>query len=135
MSKRTYVDSCVLMAAYQGSHELSLDAIAVLDDPDRRFVVSTYIELEVLPKPRFHKKADEVEFMQQFFEAASERVEPSQQIAQDAVLLAATYDLSPIDALHASMAKAAKVDELVTLEGANKPLLRVQGANVVTLRK
>lgn len=135
MSKRTYVDSCLLIAAYQGTQDLSNDAIAVLDDPERRFVVSSYVELEVLPKARFHNKVAEVDFMQQFLEAATERIEPSQQIADDAILLAATYDLSPVDALHASVAKAAKVDEFVTLEGANKPLLRVQEANVVTLRK
>ena len=135
MPKRTYVDSCLLIAAYQGKQEISADAMAVLDDPDRQFVVSSYVELEVLPKPQFNNRAEEVAFMREFFAAASVRVAPTQEIVEDAVALAAKYDLTPVDALHVSAAKAAKVDEFVTIEGGNKPLLRVQEANVVTLRK
>ena len=133
--RRTYVDSCVLIAAYQGTQEISSAAMAVLDDPDRQFVVSSYVELEVLPKPLFYNRAEEVAFMRQFFGEASERIETSQEIICDAVALAAKYDLSPIDALHASIARTASVDELVTLEGCNKPLLRVSEPNVVTLRE
>jgi predicted nucleic acid-binding protein len=129
------VDSCVLIAAYQGTQEISSAAMAVLDDPDRQFVVSSYVELEVLPKPLFYNRAEEVAFMRQFFGEAAERIETSQEIICDAVALAAKYDLSPIDALHASIARTASVDELVTLEGCNKPLLRVSEPNVVTLRE
>lgn len=135
MLRRTYVDSCVLIAAYQGTREISSAAMAVLDDPDRQFVVSSYIELEVLPKPLFYNRAGEVAFMHRFLGDASERIETSQEIIGGAVTLAAKYDLSPIDALHASVAKTAGVDELVTLEGCNKPLLRVRDPNVVTLRE
>lgn len=133
--KRTYVDSCVLIAAYQVTQEISSAAMAVLDDPDRQFVVSSYLELEVLPKPLFNNRDEEVAFMRQFFGEASERIETSQEIIRSAVALAAKYDLSPVDALHASIARAAIVDELVTLEGCNKPLLRVREPNVVTLRE
>ena len=110
--RRTYVDSCVLIAAYQGAQEISGAAMAILDDPDRQFVVSSYLELEVLPKPLFYKRTEEVAFMRQFFEGASACIETSQQIIGDAVELAAKYDLSPVDALHASIARSASVDEL-----------------------
>lgn len=129
------MDSCVLIAAYQGTQEISSAAMAVLDDPDRQFVVSSYIELEVLPKPLFYNRVEEAAFMRQFFGEVSERIETSQEIICGAVTLAAKYDLSPIDALHASIARTASVDELVTLEGCNKPLLRVRDPNVVTLRE
>lgn len=133
--RRTYVDSCVLIAAYRGTHEMSHAAVAVLDDPDRQFVVSAYIELEVLPKPLFYSRTDEVAFMRQFFSGAAERIETSQQIIGDAVELAAKYDLQPMDALHVSIARIARVDELVTLEGCDNPLLRVRESNVVSLRE
>lgn len=133
--KRTYVDSCVLIAAYRGTDEIARAAMAILEDPGRQFVVSSYIELEVLPKPQFHNKVEEVAFVRQFFGYASEHIESSQNITDDALALAAKYDLSPIDALHASIAKTARVDELVTLEGSNKPLLRARESNVVTLRE
>ena len=108
-------------------------ALAVLDDPDRHFVVSSYVELEVLPKPLFYERTEEVAFMRQFLGDAEERIETSQEMVCGAVALAAKYDLSPIDALHASIARIAGVDELVTLEGCN--LLRIREPTVVTLRE
>ena len=109
--------------------------MAILDDPDRQFVISSYIELEVLPKPLFHGKLEEVAFMREFFRCASVRMQSSKKVADEALAMAAKYDLSPIDALHASIAKKASVDELVTLEGPNKPLLRVRESKVITLRE
>jgi predicted nucleic acid-binding protein len=131
---RTYVDSCVLIAAWQGTDEIWKDAMAVLDDPERRFVISPYLKLEVLPKPRFHKKEIEVAFMEEFLAGAAESVSPSAGIAAEAIEQASKHDLAPVDALHASIAKAAEVDELVTIEGETKPLLRVKDVKVVSLR-
>lgn len=133
MAKRTYVDSCVLIAAWQGTDEIWKDAMAVLDDPERQFVVSHYLKLEVLPKPRFHRKETEVAFMEEFFARADENIAPSAEIADEAIELASRHDLAPVDALHASMAKAAKA-ELVTIEGETKPLFRVKDIKVVSLR-
>ncbi|NMC19428.1 MAG: hypothetical protein GYA33_03310 [Thermogutta sp.] len=68
--KRTDIDANVLIAAFQGEGEVCQRALRVLDDPDRKFVVSDYLRLEVLPKPTFHKKREEIEFMQAVFERA-----------------------------------------------------------------
>jgi hypothetical protein len=133
MKRRTYVDSCVLIAAWQGTDEIWKDAMAVLDDPERRFVISHYLKLEVLPKPRFHKKETEVAFMEEFFARADEDVAPSAEIAAEAIDLASKHDLAPVDALHASIAKTAGVDELVTIERETKPLFRVKDVKVVSL--
>ncbi len=134
MTKRTYVDSCLLIAAYQGTQDISNAALEILDDPERQFVVSSYLELELLPKPLFYSRDEEVGFMRQFFACASACIEPSRTVVERALTLAAKYDLAPIDALHVSAANAANVDELVTLEGATKPMLRVREVNVVSLR-
>lgn len=48
--KRTFLDSGVLMAAARGTDDTALLALQILDDPDRKFVSSFFVKLEVLPK-------------------------------------------------------------------------------------
>jgi hypothetical protein len=49
--KRTFLDSGVLIAAARGSDDAALEALQIIDDPDRQFVSSILIELEVFQKP------------------------------------------------------------------------------------
>lgn len=132
--KQAYVDACVLIAAFQGDHDLSSKALAVLDDPDLDIVVSDYVRLEVLPKPTFHENKAEVEFMEEVFNAASDVISSDEGITRDAVTLAGRYDLSPVDALHVSCAIHAAVDELVTVEKPTKPMFSVTEVDVKSLR-
>lgn len=48
---RTYIDSSVLIAAARATDALAVSALAYLDDPQRSFVSSEFVRLEVLPKP------------------------------------------------------------------------------------
>ena len=130
---RTYVDANVLIAAFQGDEDTSRRAMEVLDDPRRKLVVSGYLRLEVLPKPSFHRRQDEVEFMNTILENAAENVPSNTDLTTSAINLAAQYDLTPIDALHAGAAVTAGVDELVTMEKPTKPLCRVTEVRVVSL--
>ena len=50
--ERTYLDSCLLIAAFLGKGEVGRRAMEILDDPKRHFVVSDAVRLEVMPKPR-----------------------------------------------------------------------------------
>jgi predicted nucleic acid-binding protein len=70
--KRTYIDANVLIAAFQGEESVAQRALRVLDDPDRQLVVSDYLRLEVLPKPTFYRRGEEVEFMQSVLDQAEE---------------------------------------------------------------
>ena len=56
------VDTGVLIAAARGSNEAAQRAMQILDDPDSSFASSVFVQLEVLPKPVYHKKRDEVAF-------------------------------------------------------------------------
>jgi predicted nucleic acid-binding protein len=51
--RRTFVDAGVLIAAARGGTEQSRRAMAVLDDPEREFVASPFLRLEVLPQALF----------------------------------------------------------------------------------
>lgn len=130
--RRTYIDANVLISAFRGNEPSATRALEVLDDPDRRLVVSNYLRLEVLRKPLFHGHQEEVEFMQLVFDRA-EVISTSDELTSQAVSLAAQYDLGPLDALHVSAAVIGQVDELVTLEKGTKPLCRVREVTVVSL--
>lgn len=130
--KRTYIDANVLIAAFQGEENISSRALEVLDDPNRELVVSDFLRLEVLPKPTFHQRADEVEFMKAVLERA-ENVPCASDVTEKAIELASTYDMAPMDALHAGAALVAKVDEFVTMEKPSKPICKIKEMNVVSL--
>jgi len=103
-----------------------------LDDPDRKFVVSDYLRLEVLPKPTFHNKRGEVEFMQAVFENA-ENVKTSSELTGCALAMASKYDMTAIDALHIGAAAVAGVDEFVTMEKPAKPICKVKEVKVISI--
>jgi predicted nucleic acid-binding protein len=131
--KRTYVDANVLIAAFRGEEKAAHRALQVLDDPDRKLVVNDYLRLEVLPKPTFHKRQEEIDFMQAVFENAVEKGPTSDELTEKAVELASRYDMTPIDALHVGAAVVAGVDELVTMEKPTKPMCRVSEVEVVSI--
>ena len=131
--KRTYIDANVLIAAFQGEEKVAHRALQVLDDPDRKLVVSDYLRLEVLPKPTFHKRQEEIDFMQAVFEGAAENLSTSSELTTLALDMASKYDMTPIDALHVGAAAVAGIDELVTMEKPTKPMCRVKEVKVVSI--
>ena len=131
--KRVYVDANVLIAAFQGEEHVAQRALRTLDDPDLKLVSSDYLRLEVLPKPTFHRRQEEIDFMQEIFDGAAENVDTSPELTRRALEFASKYDMSPIDALHVGAAAIAGVDELVTMEKHTKPICRVKEVNVVSI--
>lgn len=130
--RRTYIDANVLIAAFRGNQPSADRALKVLDDPDRALVASSYVRLEVLPKPIFYKRQDEVDFMLAVLERA-EMICDSNELTKKAESLAAKYDINALDALHVGAAVIGQVDELVTLERETKPMCRVGEVSVVSL--
>lgn len=63
----TYIDSGVLIAAARGDADLSPIALSYLADPNREYITSDYVRLEVLPKAVFHRRQEEVDFYNEFF--------------------------------------------------------------------
>lgn len=129
---RTYLDSCVLIAAWKGEHVAAERIYEILNDSTREFVISDFIKLEVIPKPTFNKNNSEVQFYNEYFKEAATNISPSSKVTETALDLACKYDLEPMDAIHAGTALLAKVDEFITLEKPNKPLLRIKELRVIT---
>jgi predicted nucleic acid-binding protein len=129
---RTFLDSGVLIAAFRSRNTVSTPALTLLDDPERVFVTTDYVRLEVLPKPLYFRRETEAEFYEAFF-AAAEFVEVSQALVSAAFEEARQAGLAAMDALHVAAAKRASVDEFITVERPTRPVFRVAGLTVRTL--
>jgi predicted nucleic acid-binding protein len=130
---KTFVDANILIAAWRGNADLLQKAMEIIDDPDREFIVSDYLELELIPKPTFFENHDEVQFMQTFIDNASILVKATPSITTQAITLACRYGLSAMDALHAETAIEARADVFFTIEKPTKPLSRIQEISVISL--
>lgn len=122
-----------MIAAYVGDVKDTIPARAVLDDPSRAFVASSFLSLEVLPKATFHRRAREAEFYRSYFALAAVWVEPTESLLRSAALQAETYGLAAMDALHVAAALAGNASELITTERLSKPIHRVKGLVVRSL--
>lgn len=132
--KRTYVDANVLIAAFRGEEGVYERALEVLTDPDRKLVISDFLRLEVLPKPTFHRREEEVNFMKEVLENENaENIPCNSEVTRKAIELASKYDISPMDALHIGAAVVSGVNEFVTMEKRTNPLCKVLEIKVVSL--
>lgn len=59
---RTFIDAGVLIAAARGTEIGTARALQVLTAPNREFVSSLFLKLEVLPKAIYNQRIEEVEF-------------------------------------------------------------------------
>ena len=134
MSKKvlTFIDAGVLITAARGAGAKALAAFSILDDPDREFASSLFVQLEVLPKAVYNKQHAEENFYRSYFAAVSRWADPVD-ILNDALNVASAYGLSALDGLHVAAALAVGADELVTTEGPTKPMYRTVGLKVITL--
>lgn len=134
MSKRvlTFVDAGVLIAAARGTGAKALAAFSVLDDPDREFASSLFVQLEILPKAIYNKQQAEESFYRSYFAAVSRWADPVD-ILNKALNVASTYGLSALDGLHVAAALTVGADELVTTEGTSKPMHRAAGVKITTI--
>lgn len=134
MSKRTYVDTSVLIAAFKGKGELGRRARDVLDDPKRSLVVSDAVRLETLPKARYQERQEELKFLKAVFDQA-ECLAWSHSALQQAQDIAENHDIAAMDAIHVAHAIEAGVDEFVSAEKPTKPMFRVRSLVMRSIRE
>jgi len=130
---RTYIDAGVLITAARGIAPLAIKALEVLDDPDREFVSSVFLKLEILPKAMYYRNKAEAEFYKTFFNAVIHWADTLDRIVQEAFSEACSSGLAAMDALHVASAAALGADELVTTERAEKPIHRTALVRVVSI--
>ena len=129
---RTFLDTGVLLSAWK-RETLSATALTVMAADHREFYSSQMVRLELLPKPRFEKRSDEVRFYENYFlgTAASEPL--SVELGNEAEALAARYGLSAADALQIAAAIRMDAEEFYTSEKPGKPMFRVKELKVISI--
>lgn len=130
---KTYLDSGVLISAYQGNDEISLKALSILNDENRQFLASAFVKLEVLSKAIYHQQTTEIDFYETFLESCSLWADDFSQIIPLAQEIASQYGLNALDALHIASAISVNADEFITTEKSTKPLHRVTEIIVISL--
>lgn len=88
----------------------------------------------ILPKPICYGNDAERLFYETFFASVQYLVDASPELVHEAQREAEAVGLSAMDALHIAAAKRAGCDEFVTAEKHTKPLFRVAGVQVTSIR-
>ena len=63
---RTFLDAGVQIAAIRGSPVPIERALGILNDPQRVFIASDFVRLEVLPKPLYFRQQHEMNFFEAY---------------------------------------------------------------------
>ena len=133
MTKRTYIDANPLIAAWHGKDNAGLEALTILDDPERMLLVSDALWLEVMPKAIYQKQQAEIAFYQSIFMRA-EHCPWRLDVLQQAHDLAQRYGIAAMDSIHVTTALAAGADEFISGEKPTRPMFRVCDIPMISLR-
>ena len=133
----TFLDTNVLISAMCGSGTLADRCFEVIDDPNREFVASDFLKLELLPKPIYNKQKECAEFYNEYICSASKMLGTSSATTANAFELASQYGLGPVDAIHFQTAIEADVAEFITIEKPTKPFFKINHPSVkaISLRE
>lgn len=129
----TYIDSGVLIFAAQGTTAAASLALPFLTDPDREYVTSDYVRLEVLPKATFHGRMAEVAFYNLFFTTTTRSIPTSESLLNYALEEACKTGIQGLDAVHIACAVFAGAEEFITSEKSNRPIHRTKLVKVVSI--
>ena len=129
---RTFFDSGVLIAAARAAGPDRERALQLLEEPNRVFLTSPFVYLEVVPKAIFFRKQVERSFYDRYFTNAVwyREVDKIEAAAQTE---AARAGLGAMDALHLAAAHLSRADEFITTEKPNKAIHRSSLVKVVYL--
>lgn len=133
---RTYFDTGVVIAAFSSkSNAADVDlALELITDPSREIVTSGLLKLELLPSAMGVGDADQVDALQEFFDAADYYVAVDETLIERAIDEAAQLNgIGAIDALHLAAAISAGAREFITTEKRTKPLYRTRKIQVTHL--
>ena len=126
----TFLDTNVLISAMCGDEMISQRCFAVIDDPNREFVASDFLKLELLPKPIHNRIEECVGFYNDYISSVSKMLETNAETTARAFELAASFGLGAVDAIHFQTAIDAGATEFITTEKPTKPFFNINHASV-----
>lgn len=130
---RTFIDAGVLIAAARGMSVGSEAASLILGDPNREFVSSIFLKMEVLPKAIYNQQRQEVRFYEAYFNTVTHWITDVEPMIEIAYLESSKSGLGTLDALHVAAALLAEASELITYEKPQKSIHRTQLIRVISI--
>jgi hypothetical protein len=123
----------VLIFAAKGTTEAAALALPFLGDPNREYITSDYVRLEVLPKATFHKRMAEIAFYNLFFTTTTRSIPTSEALLKYALEEACKTGIHGLDAVHIACAIFAGAEEFITSEKTSRPIHRTKLVKVVSI--
>jgi hypothetical protein len=108
-------------------------ALTIIDDPNRVFVASDILRLEVLPEAVFFRRTNEIDFYERFFRDVARWMTSFDEAVRKSEAAARLWGLNAMDALHVAAAIDLEADEFVTTERPTTPIHRVTAFRVTHL--
>jgi predicted nucleic acid-binding protein len=129
---RTFLDSGVLITAYNARPELKARALEVLKDPGRIFLSSPFVRHEVCPKALFNKRHAEYRFYREYFQRAV-MFNDVRLVLERASRESAKSGVNAMDSIHLAAAYLLGADEFITTETPRRSIRRTSLVSVVYL--
>ena len=123
----------MLIFAAKGTTDAAALALPFLQDPNREFVTSDYVRLEVLPKATWMRNEAEIELYETFFRLNLRTIPTSAALLELAMDEACKIGLNALDAIHIACAVFGGAEELITSEKTTKPMHRTNLVRVVSI--
>ena len=129
---RTFLDAGILIAVVRGQAKEAARALAILEDPERCFLTSDVLRIEVLSKAISYQRSAGVA-LYACYVARDQSIPVSAALVAHASLEACACGLAALDALHLTCAKAGGAEECITTENPTQPLFRATGMVITPL--
>jgi hypothetical protein len=129
---RTFLDSGVLVTAYNARRGVEIEAAAILGDKNRVFLSSPFVRHEICPKALYNKCQREYRFYREYFQRAVMFNDVSL-LLERANREAARSGVGAMNSLHIAAAHLLGADEFITTEKPGRSIYRTALVNVVYL--
>ncbi len=133
MAILTFLDSSVLIAAHRGQPTDRESALAIINDPSRKFIATPFLYLETMPKALYSRSREEIDLYQAYFDSIRVWINDLETIVSIAREESERHGLAAMDAMHVAAAYLAEADVLLTLERRTKPIYRTSLVRVAYL--
>jgi len=134
MATRTFLDTGVLISAWQGNPARQIKALTILSDSQREFISSPFVRLELIPKATYHRNQNELKFYTEYFSnQVTEWIDDLSLLYTEGLKIGSKFGLKALDSLHIAAALIAKCDEFITSEKPTSPFNRVTRIAVLTI--
>jgi predicted nucleic acid-binding protein len=130
---RTFIDAGILIYAARSQGDMAEKALQILEDENREFASSIFIQLEVLPKAIYNQQRGEVNFYEAFFGEVSYWAKDINSIIETAYEESSKFGVGAMDALHIASAVSVGAIEFVTNEKPERSIHRTKSIKITSI--